>query len=148
MRLSTLSLVTFGVLPSLISALTVPAVVPRNETLIKRDQEINYLTFCVRANPDNMADAYHASYMAWYSDPSHATSRSRHPDDLSSEYRKWVNGQGDWLVWEEKQQNIYFPNSGVTVQTHIDSNAASRGYGEWAGWAQRTSDWKTFNCYK
>lgn len=55
---------------------------------------------------------------------------------------------GDYLTWEGQQQNIYFPDSGVTVQTHIDSDAQSRGFGDYAGYAYRPADGKTFNCYK
>lgn len=56
--------------------------------------------------------------------------------------------KGDYLIWEGSQQNLYFADSGVTVQTHIDADAQSRAFTDWAGWAQRTSDWKTYNCYK
>lgn len=55
---------------------------------------------------------------------------------------------GDYIAWEGKQHDIYFADSGVTVQTHIDADAQSRAFTAWAGWAQRTSDWKYFNCYK
>lgn len=54
----------------------------------------------------------------------------------------------NYVQWEGQQQNIYFSDSGVTVQTHIDADAQSRAFTAWAGWAQRTSDWKVFNCYK
>ncbi|KIO23882.1 hypothetical protein M407DRAFT_106440 [Tulasnella calospora MUT 4182] len=94
-----------------------------------------------------MADAYHASYVAWYSNVDNTLSGNPRPGSLSSEYRDWSVG-GDWLTWEGQQQNIYFPDSGVTVQTHIDGGAQDRDFTTWAGWAQRTSDWKTFNCYR
>ncbi|KAG8906889.1 hypothetical protein FRC00_012272 [Tulasnella sp. 408] len=67
MRLSALYYGSLAFLPSFIAALAVPDVVPRNETLAKRGGEVNYLTYCLRANVNNMADAYHASYIAWYS---------------------------------------------------------------------------------
>ncbi|KAG8900945.1 hypothetical protein FRC00_010007 [Tulasnella sp. 408] len=73
--------------------------------------------------------------------------RKLRPNSLSNEYRNWAAG-GDYLHWEGQQQDIYFSDSGVTVQTHIDSDAQSRAFTAYAGWAQRTSDGKVFNCYK
>lgn len=56
--------------------------------------------------------------------------------------------EGAYLHWEGQQQNIYFADSGVTVQTHIDADAQSRAFTAWAGWVQRTADGKRFECYK
>lgn len=56
---------------------------------------------------------------------------------------------GTYLTWEGQQQNIYFPDSGVTVQTHIDWNAKTRDFTAYAGWAQRDPPGgKVFNCYR
>ncbi|KAG9044350.1 hypothetical protein FS837_008284 [Tulasnella sp. UAMH 9824] len=58
------------------------------------------------------------------------------------------SGNDACLHWEGQQQNIYFSDSGVTVQTHIEGSTHSRPVGAYAGWAQRTSDSRVFYCYK
>ncbi|KIO32806.1 hypothetical protein M407DRAFT_18271 [Tulasnella calospora MUT 4182] len=146
MKLSTLLPVSFTLLPSLVAASAIPDVAPRHESLSKRGGEVNYLTNCERGNQYNAYDNYPASYVAWYSNVDNSQSGQR-PDSLSSEYRNWDAG-GDYLHWEGQEQDIYFPDSGVTVQTHIDGNAQSRGFGDYAGYAYRPADGKTFNCYK
>ncbi|KIO22761.1 hypothetical protein M407DRAFT_27714 [Tulasnella calospora MUT 4182] len=146
MKLSPLYILPFAAIHSFASATAVPDLAPRNGTLAKRGGEVNYLCSCFRLNIAAGLPGYVASYMAWYSNSDNSLARQR-PDSLSSEYRDWSNG-GNTIKWEEKQQNIYFPDSGVTVQTHIDSDANKRAFTTWAGWAQRTSDWKTFNCYR
>lgn len=67
MKVSALFFASLTSIPSFVAALAVPEVVPRDETLAKRGGEVNYLTYCLRANVNNMADAYHASYAVWYS---------------------------------------------------------------------------------
>ncbi|KAG8925644.1 hypothetical protein FRC01_009882 [Tulasnella sp. 417] len=114
----------FALILSLVAAAALPDVVPRNETFSKRGGE-NYLANCERGNQYNAYDNYPASYVTWYSNVNNSQDGQR-PDSLSSEYRNWAAG-GDYLHWEGQEQDIYFPDSGVTVQTHIDSNAQSRG---------------------
>lgn len=55
---------------------------------------------------------------------------------------------GTYLHWEGQQHNIHFPDSGVTVETHIDADAQSRAFTAYAGYVYRPADGKTFNCYK
>ncbi|KIO28525.1 hypothetical protein M407DRAFT_22266 [Tulasnella calospora MUT 4182] len=145
MKLSPLSLLSFAVIPSFISAAIIPDLAPRNGTIAKRGGEVNYLANCFRITIPNTS-GYLASYMAWYSNIDNSLARQR-PDSLSSEYRDWSNG-GSVLKWDGVQQNIYFPDSGVTVQTHIDPGANYRAFTSGAGWVQRTSDGKIFNCYR
>ncbi|KAG8940017.1 hypothetical protein FRC00_013333, partial [Tulasnella sp. 408] len=145
MKLSPLSLLSFAVVPSFISAATIPDLAARNGTLAKRGGEVNYLAGCFRITIPNPG-GYVASYMAWYSNVDNSLNRER-PDSLSSEYRDWSNG-GSFLKWEGVQQNIYFPDSGVTVQTYIEAGANNRAFTSYAGGVLRTSDWKWFNCYR
>lgn len=65
MRLLTLFITTLTIIPSFISAVAVPTVAPRNETLVKRGGEVNYLANCKRYNDEDDVD-YAASYVAWY----------------------------------------------------------------------------------
>ncbi|KIO16832.1 hypothetical protein M407DRAFT_33518 [Tulasnella calospora MUT 4182] len=58
------------------------------------------------------------------------------------------SANGDYIRWEGQQQDIYFRDSAVSLQTHIDGDAQSRGFQAYAGSAQRTSDGKRFTCYK
>ncbi|KIO17301.1 hypothetical protein M407DRAFT_33050 [Tulasnella calospora MUT 4182] len=146
MKLSILLITSLSFIPSLIAAVAIPDVAPRNETLAKRGGEVNYLSNCQRLDV-NTLNSYTASYVAWYANVDNSQSGSDRPDSLSNEYRNWDAG-GDYLHWEGQQQNIYFSDSGVTVQTHINSNAQSLEFTAYAGWAQRTSDGKVFNCYK
>ncbi|KAG9042992.1 hypothetical protein FS837_010156 [Tulasnella sp. UAMH 9824] len=147
MKLFTLYITSLTLLHSLIYAAIVPKLAPRNLTIAKRGGEVNYLANCQRISLSTGLD-YHASYMTWYAD----VDRSLHgpnlrPDSMSNEYRDWSKG-GDYLHWEGQQQDIYFSDSGVTVQTHIDADAQSRDFTAWAGWALRTSDWRAFDCFK
>ncbi|KAG9042994.1 hypothetical protein FS837_010158 [Tulasnella sp. UAMH 9824] len=147
MKLSTLYLITFVFFPSFASSVAVPNMGPRNETLHKRGGEINYLADCTMyQNTWEPGANYHVSHMAWYSNGDNSQN-GQQPDSLSNEYRDWSRG-GEWLVWEGRQQNIYFADSGVTVQTYIEGDAKSRALYSYAGGVQRTSDWKWFNCYK
>ncbi|KAG8959216.1 hypothetical protein FRC00_001828 [Tulasnella sp. 408] len=146
MKLSTLFITSLSFIPSLITAVAISDVASRNETLTKRGGEVNYLSNCLRWIAGT-ADSYTASYVAWYANVDNSQSGYDRPDSLSNEYRNWAAG-GDYLHWEGQQQDIYFSDSGVTVQTHIDSDAQSRAFTAYAGWAQRTSDGKVFNCYK
>ncbi|KAG8948665.1 hypothetical protein FRC04_009431 [Tulasnella sp. 424] len=150
MKLLALCTTSLSFIPSLISAIAIPAadvVAPRNETssLEKRGGEVNYLSNCLRVDV-NLTSGYYASYIAWYSNVDNSQSGQR-PDSLSSEYRDWSKG-GAYLTWEGQQQEIYFPDSGAIVRTHIDSDAKSRAFTAYAGWAQRVSDGRVFNCYK
>ncbi|KAG8959218.1 hypothetical protein FRC00_001830 [Tulasnella sp. 408] len=145
MKLSTLFITSLSLIPSLIAAVAIPDSAARNETLAKRGGEVNYLANCQRIG--NNKDTYTASYAAWYMNIDNTQSGNDRPDSLSNEYRNWAAG-GDYLHWEGQQQDIYFSDSGLTVQTHIDGDAQSRGFQAYAGWAQRTSDGKRYNCYK
>ncbi|KAG8944211.1 hypothetical protein FRC00_010693, partial [Tulasnella sp. 408] len=145
MKRSTLYLASVTLLPSVISAAAIPEGNPLNGTLAKRGGEVNYLAGCSRF-VSSTSEQYPASYMAWYSNVDNSLNQQK-PDSLSSEYRDWSAG-GTWLTWEGRQHDIYFPGSGVTVQTHIDADASSRDFMAWAGWVQRTSDWRVFQCYK
>ncbi|KIO28524.1 hypothetical protein M407DRAFT_22265 [Tulasnella calospora MUT 4182] len=147
MRLSHLSLLSSAVIPAFVFAGTIPEVAPRNGTLAKRGGEVNYLCNCDRIDYETDYVPYHASYIAWYSDGDHKPGDGL-PESLSSEYRNWDAQGAPPLTWEGRQQNIYFPDSGVTVQTHIDPGANNLGFTSGAGWAQRTSDKKIFNCYR
>lgn len=132
MKLSTLSLTSLLFIPSLAAAAAVPDAPRQNGTLTKRGGEVNYLANCERVDPE--ADAYDeqykysASYMAWYANIDKSQGQQL-PDSLSNEYRDWSRG-GTTLLWEGSQQNIYFSDSGVSVQTHIDSDAQSRNVGD------------------
>ncbi|KIO20968.1 hypothetical protein M407DRAFT_29410 [Tulasnella calospora MUT 4182] len=145
MKLSTLYISSLTLLPSVITAAAITGGVPLNGTLARRGGEVNYLADCSRWVPST-SEQYPASYMAWYSNVDNSLDQQK-PDSLSNEYRDWSAG-GTWLTWEGQQHNIHFADSGVTVQTHIDSDASSRDFMAWAGWIQRTSDWRVFNCYK
>ncbi|KIO22759.1 hypothetical protein M407DRAFT_27712 [Tulasnella calospora MUT 4182] len=109
--------------------------------------EHNFLANCVRRNIYDDGDRYDASYMAWYENPNLALGNHMIPNSLSNEYRDWSTG-GQWLHWEGQQHNIYFPASGVTIQTNIQAGARDRVHGAWAGSLQRTSDGRTFQCYR
>ncbi|KAG8913650.1 hypothetical protein FRC01_004442 [Tulasnella sp. 417] len=149
MKLSLL-ITSLSFISSLIAAAAIPDATSHNETLAKRGGEVNYLSNCLRFDvsvANFPPDEYYASYIAWYSDVDATHSGNDRPNSLSSEYRDWSKG-GDFLTWEGRQQNIYFPDSGVSVQTHIESDGRSRAFTAYAGWAQRTSDWKVFNCYR
>ncbi|KAG9042993.1 hypothetical protein FS837_010157 [Tulasnella sp. UAMH 9824] len=173
MKLSTLYIASLAFLPSLISAVAIPDADNHKATLGKRGGEINYLADCYRQDWDEGVN-YHASYMAWYSNSDNSV-HGEQPKSLSSEYRNWASnggghllGQthsyvhmeleislfvsdvviGDWLTWEGQNHSIYFPGSGVTVNTNINSGAGGLSTGQAAGTVQRTSDWKTFQCYK
>lgn len=94
MKLLALCITALSLIPSLISAIALPAdvVVPRNETssdLEKRGGEVNYLSNCWRVNVNN--NGYYASYVAWYSNVDNSQNGQR-PDSLSSEYRDWSAG--------------------------------------------------------
>ncbi|KIO22365.1 hypothetical protein M407DRAFT_28085 [Tulasnella calospora MUT 4182] len=132
MKFSTLFITSLSFVPSLVAAAAIPDAALRNETLSKRGGEVNYISNCARIDP-NVGSQYSASYIAWYSNVDNSQSG---------------NDVGGYLHWEGQQQNIYFPDSGVSVQTHIDSNADGRAFTAYAGWAQRTSDGKVFNCYR
>ncbi|KIO23582.1 hypothetical protein M407DRAFT_26955 [Tulasnella calospora MUT 4182] len=146
MKLSTLYLSALAFIPSFISAGIIPDVTSHKEALAKRGGEVNYLANCRHFQGD-LSSYYTVSHILWYSNVDNSQSGHDVPDSLSNEYRDWAAG-GDYLHWEGQQQNIYFPDSGTSVQTHIDSDAQSRGFTAYAGWAQRTSDGKVFNCYK
>ncbi|KIO23585.1 hypothetical protein M407DRAFT_26957 [Tulasnella calospora MUT 4182] len=146
MKLSALYLSTFAFIPSFISAATIPNLASHKEALAKRGGEVNYLSNCRHWKAD-LSSFYTVSHILWYSNVDNSQSGHDAPNSLSNEYRDWAAG-GDYLHWEEQQQNIYFPDSGTTVQTHIASDAQSRDFTAYAGWAQRTSDGKVFNCYK
>ncbi|KIO19643.1 hypothetical protein M407DRAFT_30714 [Tulasnella calospora MUT 4182] len=147
MKGPTIYLAAFAFLSTFISAAAVPHVASPGEVLAKRGGEVNYLANCIIRNPAYVTINYHASYIAWYSNVDNSLSGNDTPESLSNEYRDWAAG-GEYLLWEGQQQNIYFPDSGVSVQTHIEGDGQSRAFTAWAGWAQRTSDGKTFNCYK
>ncbi|KAG9044353.1 hypothetical protein FS837_008287 [Tulasnella sp. UAMH 9824] len=168
MKLSTLLITSIPFIPSMIAA-AIPDVVAHNETLAKRGGEINYLANCQRFS-NTSSDWYKASYVAWYSNVDNSQSGNDRPTSLSNEYRDWAAGGkfissdtkscrkeayslsahylGDHLHWEGQQHSAYFSDSGVSVQTHIASDAQGRANGAYAGWAQRTSDRRKFNCYK
>ncbi|KAG8934260.1 hypothetical protein FRC00_012325 [Tulasnella sp. 408] len=127
MKPFTLYIASFAFVTSLIDAASAQTQAPRSETIAKRGGEVNYLANCQRISLSTGLD-YHASYMTWYAD----VDRSLHgpnlrPDSMSNEYRDWSKG-GDYLRWEGQQQDIYFSDSGVTVQTHIDADAQSRDF--------------------
>ncbi|KAG8934261.1 hypothetical protein FRC00_012326 [Tulasnella sp. 408] len=145
MKLSALYIASLAFLPSFISAVAVTDAADHKAALGKRGGEINYLANCYREDWDDDVK-YKASYMAWYSNSDNSVN-GQQPNSLSSEYRDWSNG-GSWLTWEGQQHSIYFPDSGTTVKTYINSGAAGLSTGQWAGTVQRTSDWKTFQCYK
>ncbi|KAG8959219.1 hypothetical protein FRC00_001831, partial [Tulasnella sp. 408] len=149
MKFFALFTTSLSFIPSLITAAAIPDVAARNETLVKRGGEVNYLSNCARVDFSGPwpVSSYTASYIAWYSNIDNTHSGNDHPDSLSNEYRNW-DAKGDYLHWEGQEQDIYFPGSGASVQTHIDGDAQSRGFQAYAGWAQRTSDGKVFNCYK
>ncbi|KIO32506.1 hypothetical protein M407DRAFT_105105 [Tulasnella calospora MUT 4182] len=146
MKLTTLYLTSIALLPSLIAAVAIPDVSPRDGALSKRGGEVVYLADCTRTDVSS-GSSYPASYGAWYADVDNSLSGNVRPDDLSNEYRDWSNG-GTYLRWEGSEQDVHWKDSDVVVQTHIDTDAQSRDFAAWAGWAQRTSDGKTFNCYK
>ncbi|KIO22548.1 hypothetical protein M407DRAFT_27946 [Tulasnella calospora MUT 4182] len=146
MKFSALCFTTLAFIPSFSSAAAIPDAVHLNGTLAKRGGEVNYLANCQQTNSPTDS-GYPVSHIAWYANVDESLSGNDLVDSLSNEYRDWSLG-GAYLTWEGRQQNIYFPDSGVTVQTHIDGDAQSRPFTAWAGWAQRTSDGKYFNCYK
>ncbi|KAG9041123.1 hypothetical protein FS837_012714 [Tulasnella sp. UAMH 9824] len=146
MKLSTLYLSSLALLPSFIAAAAVPDAAPRSEeasVIGKRGPEVNYLSNCNRRNGAGIA--YQASYIGWYANQDNSQG-GQWPDSLSNEYRNWGNG-GSHLDWTQ-QQSIYFSDSGISVQTNLESWAWSAGTGNWAGTARRSSDGKTFNCYR
>ncbi|KIO32507.1 hypothetical protein M407DRAFT_18560 [Tulasnella calospora MUT 4182] len=116
MKLTTLYLTSIALLPSLVTAVAIPDVSPRDGALSKRGGEVVYLADCTRTDVSS-GSSYPASY-------------------------------GTYLRWEGSEQDVHWKDSDVVVQTHIDTDAQSRDFAAWAGWAQRTSDGKTFNCYK
>lgn len=66
MKLLALCITSLCFIPSLISAIAIPNVAPRNETSLgKRGGEVNYLANCQRFDV-NTWDSYTASYVAWY----------------------------------------------------------------------------------
>ncbi|KAG8891915.1 hypothetical protein FRC00_012929, partial [Tulasnella sp. 408] len=69
MKLFTLFTTSLSFIPSLIAAATIPEVAARNETLVKRGGEVNYLCNCVRVDFSGPwpVSSYTASYIAWYS---------------------------------------------------------------------------------
>ncbi|KIO22760.1 hypothetical protein M407DRAFT_27713 [Tulasnella calospora MUT 4182] len=147
MKLSTLYLTSFAFFPSFAFSAAVPDMGSRNETLHKRGGEVNYIANCIMyQNTWTPGDSYHVSHLAWYAN-SDNSQNGQQPDSLSNEYRDWSKG-GEWLTWPGTQQNLYFADSGVTVQTHIDGDAPSKALYTGTGWAQRTSDGKVFNCFK
>ncbi|KIO16253.1 hypothetical protein M407DRAFT_34101 [Tulasnella calospora MUT 4182] len=145
MKFSTLFVTPLYLIPSLIAAAAIPDVAAHNETLAKRGGEVNYLANCQRIEAGQ--DSYTASYVAWYSNLDNTQSGNDRPESLSNEYRDW-SANGDYIRWEGQQQDIYFRDSTVSLQTHIAGDAQSRGFQEYAGYAQRTSDGKKFTCYK
>ncbi|KAG8934470.1 hypothetical protein FRC01_002538 [Tulasnella sp. 417] len=147
MKLSTLHLSSLMLLPLATSVAAIPTGVPRNGTLAKRGGEVNYLAQCSRFGPGAGAELYQASYIAWYANSDNSQNQQK-PDSLSNEYRDWSTAAGRRLTWEGTEQSIHFKDSGITIQTHIDADALSRGLYAWGGWIQRTSDWRTFDCYK
>ncbi|KAG8987659.1 hypothetical protein FRB90_003224 [Tulasnella sp. 427] len=148
MKLSTLFSIPLAFVPSLVSAAAIDNTAPRNETIVKRGGEVNYLLNCYRNKylDDSVSEQYTASYAAWYSNIDNSHNGER-PDALSSEYRNW-DANGDYLQWEEKQQNIYYPGSGFTLQTHLERIAKYYPPWTYSGTVQRVPDGKTFNCYK
>ncbi|KAG8915157.1 hypothetical protein FRC00_007200 [Tulasnella sp. 408] len=147
MKLSTLHLTSLALLPSFIAAAAIPEASPQSEeasTLSKRGPEVNYIANCWRVNPSGGRE-YEASYVAWYANQDNSQS-GQWPQSLSNEYRDWANG-GSYLDWTQPQ-SIYFSDSGVSVNTDLESWAWSASTGSYAGWATRTSDWKTFTCYR
>lgn len=92
MKLSTLFTISLAFIPSLITAVAIPDVASRNETLAKRGGEVNYLANCERIDRyTGQYPHYPASYMAWYSNGDNSQGGQR-PDSLSNEYRDWSNG--------------------------------------------------------
>ncbi|KAG8934262.1 hypothetical protein FRC00_012327 [Tulasnella sp. 408] len=118
MKLSTHYVASLAFLPSFVLTAAILDSAPHKEDLVKRGGEVNYLANCVN-NEVWSHSVYHVSHMVW----------------------RLYNLGGE-------QHDIYFADSGVTVQTHIEADAQSRAFTDWAGWAQRASDWKYFNCYK
>ncbi|KAG8915060.1 hypothetical protein FRC00_008270 [Tulasnella sp. 408] len=147
MKLSTHYVTSLAFLPSFALAAAIPDGAPHKKDLVKRGGEVNYLANCVN-NEVWSHSVYHVSHMVYaetgrkeVSEP--VTDTRIHP--LKSVNYNLI---GDSITWEGKQHDIYFADSGVTVQTHIEADAQSRAFTDWAGWAQRTSDWKYLNCYK
>ncbi|KAG8909708.1 hypothetical protein FRC01_006778 [Tulasnella sp. 417] len=170
MKFSALFIASLSFIPSLIAAVAIPDIAARNETLVKRGGEVNYLSNCLRVDTHSgwPLSSYTASYIAWYSNIDNTQSGNdvrlvsyksllfHHLDpDLTSSILLDANSSAptrsptsDYLHWEGQQQDIYFPDSAASIQTHIDGDAQGRAFQAYAGWAQRTSDGKKFNCYK
>ncbi|KAG9044352.1 hypothetical protein FS837_008286 [Tulasnella sp. UAMH 9824] len=91
MKLSTLSITSLSLIPSLATAVAIPDVAPRNETLVKRGGEVNYLSNCLRVDTKSAfpLSTYTASYIAWYMNIDNTQSGNDRPDSLSNEYRNW-----------------------------------------------------------
>ncbi|KIO15737.1 hypothetical protein M407DRAFT_34675 [Tulasnella calospora MUT 4182] len=145
MKFSTLYLTSLSFLPSFIAAAAVPDALPGSEeasTLGKRGPEVNYISNCNRRNG---AGSYPASYIAWYANQDNSQD-GQWADSLSNEYRNWANG-GTHLDWTQPQ-SIHFPDSGINVNTNLESWAWSASVGSYAGTATRTSDGKVFTCYR
>ncbi|KAG9015074.1 hypothetical protein FRB90_004917 [Tulasnella sp. 427] len=125
---------------ALVSAAAAPDTASSLETLSKRGGEVFYLANCLAGD---VFDAYRASYMAYYSNIDNSQNQ-QNPDAISEESR---DASGGYLHWEGKEQDIFFPTTGATVQTHIDPNAQARDFGAYAGFADQLR-WKKFSCYK
>ncbi|KAG9018733.1 hypothetical protein FRB90_010201 [Tulasnella sp. 427] len=139
MKFLALSLTSLALLPTFIAAAALPNVASNDNGLTKRAGEVNYLVNCIHTN-------YKVSHVAWYSNLDNSQG-GQFPDATSDQYRDWSKN-GDYLTWEGQQQTIHFSDSDANLQTHIDGDAQKRGFQQWAGWAQRSSDAKVFNCYK
>ncbi|KAG9015072.1 hypothetical protein FRB90_004915 [Tulasnella sp. 427] len=125
---------------ALVSAAAVPDTASSLETLSKRGGEVFYLANCLVGEGFNI---YRASYVAYYSNVDNSQNQ-QNPDAISQEYR---DANGGYLHWEEKEQDLFFPTTGFTIQTHIAGNAQALDFGAYAGFADQTSNWKRFSCY-